>query len=62
MTQFGYSEQIYDKVLENIGAEWKFDSAREQQFQGAADIMLKLGQIKAKPDLEQLYAREFWNA
>ncbi|MBA2307767.1 MAG: ABC transporter substrate-binding protein [Pseudonocardiales bacterium] len=62
VTQFGYSEQLYERVLENLGAEWKFDEKRQQQFQGAGEIMAKLGAIKAQPDYESMYARDYWNA
>lgn len=60
VTQFGYSEQIYDNVLSNIGAEWQFSDERRSQFEGAGEIMLKLGVIKKTPDYESFYAREYW--
>ena len=59
--QFGYSEQIYRSVLDNVGAEWRFDDRRRAQFEGAGEIMLRLGAIRKPPDYEAFYAPEFWD-
>jgi NitT/TauT family transport system substrate-binding protein len=60
VTQFGFSEQTYETVLPNIGARWEFDDERVSQIEGAADMLLDQGAIAAKPDVEQLFAREYW--
>lgn len=61
VTQFGYDEAIYEAVLPNIGAEWRFDSTREAQFTGAGDVMRQLNIITADPDYEAFYARDYWD-
>ena len=48
--QFEYSEEVYEAVLDNVGAVWRFDATRKAQFEGAADLMLAQGVITAKPD------------
>ena len=52
--QFGYTEPVYQAVLENIGAEWRFDERRRSQVNGAADLMLAQGVIKTKPNIDDL--------
>ena len=52
--QFGYAEPVYEAVLENIGAEWRFDDRRRSQVEGAADLMLAQGVIKTKPRIDDL--------
>jgi len=59
--QFGYDEEIYDGVLENIGAEWRFDDRREAQFRGAGAALVAQGQLAQEPDYESLFAREYWD-
>lgn len=61
VTQFGYEEAIYQEVLSNVGAEWRFDSTREAQFAGAGRLMAELGIIGEEPDYETFYAREYWD-
>ena len=60
VTQFGYTEPVYEAVLENVGAEWRFDDVRVKQVEGAGKMLLKQGGIKAEPDYESLFAREYW--
>ena len=62
VTQFGYSEQVYENVLENVGAEWRFDDERVAQFEGAGKVLLEAGTIPEEPDYERFYAREYWDA
>jgi NitT/TauT family transport system substrate-binding protein len=57
--QFEYSEQIYKAVLENVGAEWRFDDRRKSQFAGAADLMLAQGVITTKPNIDDLLLLDF---
>lgn len=52
--QFGYTEEVYESVLENIGAVWEFDAERREQFEGAAELMVAQGVIPSKPDIDQL--------
>lgn len=61
VTQFGYEEAIYEEVLSNIGAEWRFDGTREEQFAGAGQLMAELGIVAEEPDYETFYAREYWD-
>ncbi|MGI8692437.1 MAG: ABC transporter substrate-binding protein [Geodermatophilaceae bacterium] len=61
VTQFGYEEAIYEAVLTNIGAEWRFDSIRESQLAGAGELMAQLGIVAEEPDYEAFYAREYWD-
>ena len=61
VTQFGYAEEVYKAVLENVGAEWRFDDARAAQVEGAGQMLLKQGGITTEPDYESLFAREYWD-
>ena len=60
VTQFGYSEQVYENVLVNVGAEWRFDDKRVGQFEGAGKVLQAAGTITSQPDYERFYAREYW--
>ncbi len=57
--QFEYSEPVYRSVLENMGAEWRFDEKRRSQFSGAGDLMLAGGVITSKPKIEDLLLLDF---
>ena len=61
VTQFGYDEQVYEEVLGNVGAEWRFDEERQAQFEGAGQTLLEAGTITALPDFERFYARDYWD-
>jgi NitT/TauT family transport system substrate-binding protein len=61
VTQFGYDEQVYENVLDNVGAEWEFDDERRAQFEGAGQVLLRQGAITAEPDYESFYAPEYWD-
>ena len=61
VTQFGYEEQVYEAVLDNVGAEWRFDDERRSQFEGAGATLLEQGTITAEPDYERFYARDYWD-
>jgi NitT/TauT family transport system substrate-binding protein len=61
VTQFGYEEPLYEEVLSNVGAEWRFDSTREEQVSGAGARMARLGIVSGEPDYEALFAREYWD-
>ena len=58
--QFGFSVPTYEAVLDNIGARWEFDDKRVAQVKGAATMLVQQGGIKTEPDVEQLFAREYW--
>lgn len=60
VTQFGYDEAVYSAVLDNVGAAWRFDAVREEQFTGTGAIMAELGIIDAEPDYEPAFARDYW--
>ncbi len=60
--QFGYAEPVYQAVLDNIGAVWRFDAAREAQVRGAGRLLLEQGEIDREPDYEAMFAREYWTA
>jgi ABC-type nitrate/sulfonate/bicarbonate transport system substrate-binding protein len=57
--QFGYTEPVYRAVLENIGAEWRFDERRRSQVEGAADLMLAQGVITTKPKIHDLLLLDY---
>lgn len=61
VTQFGYTAQVYEAVLPDVGAVWKFDATREAQVVGAGKALLAGGLIPREPDYEGLYAREYWD-
>ena len=61
VTQFGYDQEVYEEVLGNVGAEWRFDEQRQAQFEGAGRTLLEAGTITALPDFERFYARDFWD-
>ena len=58
--QFGFAEPVYEEVLNNVGARWEFDDERVAQIEGAAEMLLQQGAIASKPDVEVLFAREYW--
>ena len=62
VTQFGYDQEVYEEVLGNVGAEWRFDEQRQAQFEGAGRTLLEAGTITALPDFDRFYARDFWDA
>ncbi len=57
--QFSYTEPVYQAVLENIGAEWRFDDRRRSQVEGAADLMLAQGVITSKPKIDDLLLLDY---
>jgi NitT/TauT family transport system substrate-binding protein len=57
--QFGYAEPVYQAVLENIGAEWRFDQRRRSQVEGAAELMLAQGVITTKPNIDDLLLLDY---
>ncbi len=61
VTQFGYDEKVYESVLDNVGAEWRFDDERRRQFESAGQVLLEQGTITAEPDYERFYAPEYWD-
>ena len=57
--QFEYSEAVYEAVLDNVGAVWRFDATRKAQFEGAADLMLAQGVITTKPKIDDLLLLDY---
>ncbi len=58
--QFGFAEPVYAAVLENVGAQWRFDKSREDQYVGVGQALVANGDLTAEPDYEGLYARQYW--
>lgn len=58
--QFGFDVKVYEAVLENVGAEWEFDQAREDQYVGVGKALVASGDLQAEPDYEALYARQYF--
>ncbi len=59
VTQFGYSEPVYEAVLPNIGARWKLDEKILGQIRGAGTLMKKLGLLTKEPDYEAVMDLSF---
>jgi hypothetical protein len=57
--QFGYTEAVYNEVLSNIGAVWRFDDARRRQVEAGAALMRSTGVLKKDPDYSQVFALEY---
>jgi ABC-type nitrate/sulfonate/bicarbonate transport system substrate-binding protein len=57
--QFEYPEPVYEAVLDNVGAVWRFDAGRKAQFEGAADLMLGQGVITTKPDIDDMLLLDY---
>lgn len=57
--EFEYTPEVYEAVLPNIGALWRFEDEQRSQFEGAGGAMLASGAITEEPDYESLYALEF---
>ena len=57
--QFEYPEPVYQAVLDNVGAVWRFDQTRKAQFEGAADMMLAQGVITTKPKIDDLLLLDY---
>ena len=60
VTQYGLSEQVYDAVLSNVGAQWEFDARRQGQFEAVGKAMVSTGLLTKEPNYEGLYARKYW--
>jgi ABC-type nitrate/sulfonate/bicarbonate transport system substrate-binding protein len=43
--QFGFQPVVYENVLDNVGARWKFDEERVAQVKGAATMLQQQGRI-----------------
>jgi NitT/TauT family transport system substrate-binding protein len=59
--QFGFAVPVYEQVLDHIGARWKFDEERVAQVEAAATMLVQQGGIAREPELEPLFAREYWD-
>ncbi|HEX2274446.1 MAG TPA: NrtA/SsuA/CpmA family ABC transporter substrate-binding protein [Acidimicrobiales bacterium] len=59
VSQFGYTEAVYNEVLSNIGAVWRFDEARRRQVEAAGALMRSTGVLKKDPDYSQVFALEY---
>jgi ABC-type nitrate/sulfonate/bicarbonate transport system substrate-binding protein len=61
VTQFGFDEKTYTEVLTNVGAQWRFDSTRQGQFQAVGKALVTSKALPSEPDYEALYDRRFWD-
>lgn len=59
VSQFGYTEAVYNEVLSNIGAVWKFDETRRRQVEAAGALMRSTGVLKKEPDYSQVFALDY---
>ncbi|CAN5636109.1 aliphatic sulfonate ABC transporter substrate-binding protein [soil metagenome] len=57
--EFGYETAVYEEVLSNIGAEWKFGEERMAEIEGAGSLMLESGVLQEEPDFESLYLLDY---
>ncbi|HVF13141.1 MAG TPA: ABC transporter substrate-binding protein [Acidimicrobiales bacterium] len=57
--QFEYAAEVYEAVLDNVGAVWRFDDVRKAQFEGAAELMLAQGVITTKPKIDDLLLLDY---
>ncbi len=60
VTQYGFDEKVYEAVLVNVGAQWRFDATRQGQFEGVGKALVATGDLAKEPDYEALYARKYW--
>jgi NitT/TauT family transport system substrate-binding protein len=59
VSQFGYTEAVYNEVLSNIGAVWKFDETRRRHVEAGGAAMRASGLLKKDPDYSQVFALEY---
>jgi NitT/TauT family transport system substrate-binding protein len=57
--EFEYTEEVYEEVLPNIGALWRFGDEQRAQFEGAGAAMLESGVLTEEPDYESLYLLDY---
>jgi len=60
VNQFGFDAKVAVAVLDNVGAQWEFDQARQDQYVGVGRALVASGDLAAEPDYEGLYARQYW--
>lgn len=60
VNQFGFDPKVAVAVLENVGAQWEFSKARQDQYVGVGKALVASGELTAEPDYDGLYARQFW--
>jgi NitT/TauT family transport system substrate-binding protein len=58
---FGFDEAVYEEVLSNVGAQWRFDDERRSQFEAVGAALVEIGELESEPDNEALYAPEYWD-
>lgn len=52
--QFGYPSEVFEALLPNVGAVWRFDDARRRQAEAAGRRMLALGLLSAEPAYDEV--------
>ncbi len=60
VTQYGFSEKVYEAVLSNVGAQWSFDAHRQSQFEAVGKALVATGSLTKEPDYPALYAQQYW--
>ncbi|MGH9226151.1 MAG: ABC transporter substrate-binding protein [Acidimicrobiales bacterium] len=60
VTQFGYDEALYRALLDNVGAQWQFDRARQSQFEAVGKALVENKELAREPNYEAMYARQYW--
>ena len=60
VNQFGFDPKVAVAVLDNVGAQWEFSQARQDQYVGVGKALVAGGELTAEPDYEGLYARQYW--
>jgi NitT/TauT family transport system substrate-binding protein len=57
--EFEYSPEVYEAVLDNIGAVWRFGDEQRTQMEGAAEAMLSEGVLTREPDIDSLLLLDY---
>lgn len=52
--QFGYDEDVYEVVLSDVGAVWRFDEERMDQARAIGTLMQEVGLLQAEPDYDSI--------
>jgi len=57
--EFEYTSQVYEQVLPNIGALWRFGDEQRAQVEGAGAAMLESGVLTEEPDYDSLFLLDY---
>ncbi|CAN5243940.1 hypothetical protein BH23ACT9_BH23ACT9_10400 [soil metagenome] len=56
VNDFELTESVYDEVIDNVGALWRFGDEQRAQLEGAAAAMMDTGVLLSEPDFDALLA------